>query len=85
MDKVARLRMGVGPSQAVTTYDIRGREYRRIPYGSEAEDWGANEQPCHDCGVTKGLFHVVGCDVERCPCCGGQAIYCECNDDEDTE
>ena len=81
MDKVTRLGMGVAASQTVATYDIRGVEYQRIPYGLEAEDWGANEGPCHDCGVHKGLLHVVGCDVELCPCCGGQAIYCECNDD----
>jgi hypothetical protein len=38
----------------------------------------AEKQRCHDCGAQEGEFHKPGCDMERCPFCGGQLISCEC-------
>jgi hypothetical protein len=38
---------------------------------------------CHDCGITHGGNHHPGCDVERCPKCGGQLISCGCLDEEE--
>ena len=73
----------IADSQKQATYLIGGKLYDRIPYGSEEDDWGAEKQPCHDCAVIKGQFHVPGCDVERCPRCGGQAISCDCPYQED--
>lgn len=29
---------------------------------------------CHDCGVSEGEVHELGCDMERCPICGVQLI-----------
>ena len=31
---------------------------------------------CHDCGAKTGENHKPGCDTERCPACGGQAMMC---------
>lgn len=71
-------------AQAITTYVINGEVYKRIRYGEENEDWGADRGPCHDCGVVKGQFHVgPACDVERCPRCGGQVIGCDCEHEGD--
>ena len=36
------------------------------------------EHPCHDCKAPSRLLHHPGCDSERCPRCGGQAISCGC-------
>lgn len=32
---------------------------------------------CHDCGRSVGQLHKLGCDMERCPLCGGQLISCD--------
>jgi len=69
-------------SQLDPTILVGGVERRRIRYGDEADDWGANERPCHDCAAIKGELHAQGCDVERCPACGGQLWFgCECDDE----
>ncbi len=52
----------------------------RIPYGERREAAIADKQPCHDCNVTKGQLHHIGCDMERCPACFNQAISCTCSD-----
>lgn len=33
---------------------------------------------CHDCNALPGELHEAGCDVERCACCEGQRIGCDC-------
>ena len=66
-------------AQLLTSCYPNGKKMDRVRYGAEEEDWGANSRACHDCGAIKGELHVPGCDVERCPSCGGQIFGCECD------
>ncbi|MEQ8839417.1 MAG: hypothetical protein RIB98_00390 [Acidimicrobiales bacterium] len=34
---------------------------------------------CGDCSAVPGQLHVWGCDIERCPECGGQMLSCDCD------
>ena len=36
------------------------------------------KETCHDCLCEEGRLHERGCDMERCPFCGGQLISCGC-------
>jgi len=69
-------------AQAVKTYRLNARPFKRIAYGSEEADWGAEIHDCPDCGVAPGSLHLPGCEVEQCPCCGGHAASCECPYDD---
>lgn len=56
----------------------RGKEYAPIKCGDEG--WVNPGERCGDCGAMYGHYHHPGCDVERCPVCGGQLISCGCAD-----
>lgn len=54
-----------------------GKSMKRIVCGGPG-DWGA-ECPggnCGDCNAAPGQPHHAGCDIERCPECGGQMLGC---------
>jgi hypothetical protein len=71
-------RMDIGAGCTLEAYDdIAGPgqdPLQRQPYEGPGEH-------CHDCNVTQGQLHHPGCDMERCPACGGQAIGCGCADE----
>jgi hypothetical protein len=68
----------IAEAQRTKTYTICGKEEPRIRFGEEKEKWGIGQQPCRDCAVLRGQYHVLGCCVERCPVCGGQVFTCRC-------
>ena len=75
----------IAEAQQQPTWMIGGKEYGRVRFGEEEDDWGADAGPCRDCRVLKGEFHVSGCDAESCPACGDQVISCDCPYDDDEE
>jgi len=59
---------------------ILGKLYDPIKIGDPG-DWYENEPDCTcgDCGRHYGEQHSENCDIERCPCCGGQLLSCDCH------
>ncbi|MBS0656792.1 MAG: hypothetical protein JSR82_00935 [Verrucomicrobia bacterium] len=63
------------------SFVINGVEFDRLRYGEGEDD--SDLPTCDDCGVPRGRRHVLGCDLEPCPRCSGQAITCDCFYEDD--
>ncbi len=60
---------------------VNGQKFDRIPYGKGEDDF--DFPTCDDCGTKRGNIHRLGCDLEPCPRCNGQAISCNCFYEDD--
>jgi hypothetical protein len=67
-------------AQERQTLRIEGKVYARIRWGSENSPEA--EYPCGDCGVEICQLHVLFCDMEECPKCGGQLLSCDCEPED---
>ena len=72
--------MEVKAAQLITKYvDNDYKEYQRIPYGSETENYyRGGGKTCWRCGAKKGQIHLPGCKIEQCPRCLDQYNSCGC-------
>lgn len=72
-------------SQHERTYSICGEVFERIPFGEDYAGQATDAPSCRDCAAARGQLHVPICCLEQCPRCGGQAIGCDCEHDDDGE
>ncbi len=58
---------------------IDGKAFARVRWGQELRPRHRYEpEECRGCGTPLGGVHHLGCCMERCPGCHGQAIRCGC-------
>ena len=73
-------RMLASAGCTLSSYTVAGKRYPRVKWGdgpADPRDLAAGDR-CGDCGCLPGHQHHVGCDIETCPKCGGQAMMCLC-------
>ncbi len=78
------LEMTDADSCTVEAIKIDNKLYERDGYAKWFDEEWAGLERCGDCGILMevGNVHHFGCDIERCPKCGGQLISCNCKKQE---
>ena len=74
--------MNTAASCVVEALHQNGRRFDMTPFGVRPNRRVSGGR-CGDCGVQRGGWHHPGCDLQRCPACGGQLLSCGCRFDED--
>jgi hypothetical protein len=74
--------MAMAISCTVDVWHQNGRRFAMIRVGDEP-GWHTSSDQCGDCVAIRGGWHHPGCDLQRCPVCGGQLMSCGCLFDED--
>lgn len=69
-------------SCVVDSLHQKGHRFDLPAFGDEP-GWRTSSNRCGDCGAFRGGWHHPGCDIQRCPACGGQLLSCGCRFDED--
>ena len=72
MSKLERWQQLYKLAQEWTDYRINGKLIPRIPAGIDLD--------C-SCQVKENEFHLLGCGLEFCPCCGKIMKECTCFED----
>ncbi len=68
-------RVMAGTSCEPFAFRIRGVRYPRLRFGFDGLPSVARPDRCHDCGVTPGGYHHVGCALDVCQ--HDQASFCD--------
>lgn len=66
--------MSTAASCTLDTLVIRNQRVERERMGKPL---GPNGR-CGDCGIQRGGYHHLGCDMEPCPRCRRQLLSCGC-------
>lgn len=72
-------------AQEITSIELSGTDFDRIPFGNESNIPTKQFSHCGDCAVMKGQLHVPDCKWEQCPKCKTKFYDCGCWDEGDED
>jgi hypothetical protein len=81
--RLCGVEMTTGRSCTVEALHVGGRRVVLARFGRERRGRRGVGARCGDCGVARGGYHHLGCDLQPCPVCRGAIFSCGCRFDED--